>query len=84
MTDKPTKPLIAETTKSVKYVEIDHVLLNGWGFLQIAKRIDAERGARAVGRTWPNYNADGFRRVFESEDEETIINAKLPKALERR
>ena len=51
MTDKPTEPRATNKTKPVKYVEIGEVLLNGWGFLEIAKRIEAERGANAVGTT---------------------------------
>ena len=51
VTDKPTEPRATNKTKPVKYVEIGEVLLNGWGFLEIAKRIEAERGANAVGTT---------------------------------
>jgi hypothetical protein len=59
-------------------VKIGEFIPSAYGFLQIAKRIDLDRVAKAVHMTWANY---GFRPMFEFEDEQNIVNAKLPRAL---
>jgi hypothetical protein len=63
MPDKPTeKP-------KPKYVEIGHVQLNAYGWMEICRRIDWEAGAKLAHVSWPNnYSASGFRKMFEAED----------------
>jgi hypothetical protein len=59
----------AEKPKTPTLVAIGHIQLNAYGWMELARRIDWEAGAKVAHVSWPNnFSASGFRKMFEAED----------------